>query len=322
MSGAPASRNALASIALFAQSRLTTPATDEQRGAQPEQAVLQLVRIRQLEQLRFRSVLVRTWAQTSVDGRRPVELRGPAAATRRARRRYPRAMAPTAPEPAMRCSRSARRACARAFRRPRGRGRRADRDRSASPPACAASSRSSAAAAAAAASRRRVRAGRRRLPAHHQRDDGAARGALRPRDRRAAIASTSTTTPIRTARLAVMARLVRGEPVDPAEVYFRCLPRFEMRGAGAAPGSASASSSASACAGRRRSSMRFFEVLLGSRRGATNLKRRQRLPAAGAASAGQRRTPCNPARIARPGSRRAPPITSLSRVPRAPSGTP
>jgi hypothetical protein len=25
-----------------------------------------------------------------------------------------------------------------------------------------------------------------------------------------------------------MARLVRGEPVDPAEVYFRCVPRFEV----------------------------------------------------------------------------------------------
>ena len=25
----------------------------------------------------------------------------------------------------------------------------------------------------------------------------------------------------------LMARLVRGEPVDPAEIYFRCMPRFE-----------------------------------------------------------------------------------------------
>jgi len=25
-----------------------------------------------------------------------------------------------------------------------------------------------------------------------------------------------------------MARLVRGEPVDPAQVYFRCMPRFEV----------------------------------------------------------------------------------------------
>lgn len=32
---------------------------------------------------------------------------------------------------------------------------------------------------------------------------------------------------IRTAAPEVMARLVRGEPVDPAQVYFRCVPRFE-----------------------------------------------------------------------------------------------
>jgi hypothetical protein len=32
---------------------------------------------------------------------------------------------------------------------------------------------------------------------------------------------------IRTATAAVMARLMRGEPVDPADVYFRCVPRFE-----------------------------------------------------------------------------------------------
>src|SRR5664279_1367597 len=32
---------------------------------------------------------------------------------------------------------------------------------------------------------------------------------------------------VRTAAPAVMARLVRGEAVDPAEVYFRCVPRFE-----------------------------------------------------------------------------------------------
>jgi hypothetical protein len=32
---------------------------------------------------------------------------------------------------------------------------------------------------------------------------------------------------IRTAPAAVMARLVRGEPVDPVDVYFRCVPRFE-----------------------------------------------------------------------------------------------
>ncbi len=32
---------------------------------------------------------------------------------------------------------------------------------------------------------------------------------------------------VRTAAPEVMARLVRGEPVDPADVYFRCVPRFE-----------------------------------------------------------------------------------------------
>ena len=32
---------------------------------------------------------------------------------------------------------------------------------------------------------------------------------------------------VRTAAPEVMARLVRGEPVDPALVYFRCVPRFE-----------------------------------------------------------------------------------------------
>ncbi|MFD0668510.1 DUF3237 domain-containing protein [Ramlibacter sp. MAHUQ-53] len=32
---------------------------------------------------------------------------------------------------------------------------------------------------------------------------------------------------VRTAAPEVMARLVRGEPVDPASVYFRCMPRFE-----------------------------------------------------------------------------------------------
>jgi hypothetical protein len=32
---------------------------------------------------------------------------------------------------------------------------------------------------------------------------------------------------IRSAPAAVTARLVRGEPVDPADVYFRCVPRFE-----------------------------------------------------------------------------------------------
>ena len=32
---------------------------------------------------------------------------------------------------------------------------------------------------------------------------------------------------LRTAEPATMARLVRGEPVDPSEVYFRCVPAFE-----------------------------------------------------------------------------------------------
>ena len=32
---------------------------------------------------------------------------------------------------------------------------------------------------------------------------------------------------LRTAAPEVMARLIRGEPVDPAAVYFRCAPRFE-----------------------------------------------------------------------------------------------
>jgi hypothetical protein len=32
---------------------------------------------------------------------------------------------------------------------------------------------------------------------------------------------------LRTAAPEVMARLIRGEPVDPAGVYFRCAPRFE-----------------------------------------------------------------------------------------------
>jgi hypothetical protein len=36
---------------------------------------------------------------------------------------------------------------------------------------------------------------------------------------------------IRTAPPEVMARLVRGEPVDPASVYFRCVPSFEASAA-------------------------------------------------------------------------------------------
>jgi hypothetical protein len=62
---------------------------------------------------------------------------------------------------------------------------------------------------------------------------------------------------VRTAAPEVMARLVRGDPVDPAEVYFRCLPRFEC----AAP--ARARSGARVGVGVRRPAtvvMRFFEV--------------------------------------------------------------
>ena len=36
---------------------------------------------------------------------------------------------------------------------------------------------------------------------------------------------------VRTASPEVMARLVRGEPVDPKDVYFRCVPRFESAAA-------------------------------------------------------------------------------------------
>jgi len=36
---------------------------------------------------------------------------------------------------------------------------------------------------------------------------------------------------VRTAPPGVMARLVRGEPVDPADVYFRCVPTFETASA-------------------------------------------------------------------------------------------
>jgi len=65
---------------------------------------------------------------------------------------------------------------------------------------------------------------------------------------------------IRTAAPAVMARLVRGEPVDPAEVYFRCLPRFEC----AAPALAWIGERVFVGVGVRRPAtvvMRFFEVL-------------------------------------------------------------
>jgi Protein of unknown function (DUF3237) len=65
---------------------------------------------------------------------------------------------------------------------------------------------------------------------------------------------------VRTAAPAVMARLLRGEPVDPAEVYFRCLPRFEC----AAPALAWIGERVFVGVGVRRPQtvvMRFFEVL-------------------------------------------------------------
>ena len=65
---------------------------------------------------------------------------------------------------------------------------------------------------------------------------------------------------VRTAAPAVMARLVRGEPVDPADVYFRCLPRFEC----AAPALAWIGERVFVGVGVRRPAavvMRFFEVL-------------------------------------------------------------
>jgi hypothetical protein len=65
---------------------------------------------------------------------------------------------------------------------------------------------------------------------------------------------------IRTAAPAVLARLVRGDPVDPAEVYFRCLPRFEC----AAPALAWIGERVFVGVGVRRPAtvvMRFFEVL-------------------------------------------------------------
>jgi hypothetical protein len=65
---------------------------------------------------------------------------------------------------------------------------------------------------------------------------------------------------VRTAPAAVMARLVRGEPVDPGEVYFRCVPRFEA----SAPALAWIAERVFVGVGVRRPStveMRFFEVL-------------------------------------------------------------
>ena len=65
---------------------------------------------------------------------------------------------------------------------------------------------------------------------------------------------------VRTAAPEVMARLVRGEPVDPALVYFRCVPRFET----AAPAPAWMMERVFLGAGVRRPdavAMRFFEVM-------------------------------------------------------------
>ena len=65
---------------------------------------------------------------------------------------------------------------------------------------------------------------------------------------------------VRSAAPEVMARLVRGEPVDPALVYFRCVPRFEV----AAPSLAWMMERVFLGTGMRRPDevvMRFFEVL-------------------------------------------------------------
>ena len=65
---------------------------------------------------------------------------------------------------------------------------------------------------------------------------------------------------VRTAAPEVMARLIRGEPVDPAEVYFRCSPSFET----ASPSLAWISERLFVGTGARqpdRVVMRFFEVL-------------------------------------------------------------
>jgi hypothetical protein len=65
---------------------------------------------------------------------------------------------------------------------------------------------------------------------------------------------------VRTAPPSVMARLLRGEPVEPAEVYFRCAPRFEA----SAPALAWMMQRVFLGTGLRRPSevvMRFFEVM-------------------------------------------------------------
>ena len=65
---------------------------------------------------------------------------------------------------------------------------------------------------------------------------------------------------VRTASAEVMGRLMRGEPVDPADVYFRCAPTFET----SAPALAWIMERAFLGVGVRRPNdvvMRFFEVL-------------------------------------------------------------
>ena len=65
---------------------------------------------------------------------------------------------------------------------------------------------------------------------------------------------------LRTAPADVMARLVRGEAVDPRDVYFRCVPRFEC----AAPALAWIGESVFVGTGVRRQAvvqMRFFELM-------------------------------------------------------------
>ena len=65
---------------------------------------------------------------------------------------------------------------------------------------------------------------------------------------------------LRTAAPEVMARLLRGEPVDPALVYFRCVPRFET----GAPALAWIMERVFVGVGLRRPDavvMRFFELL-------------------------------------------------------------
>jgi Protein of unknown function (DUF3237) len=65
---------------------------------------------------------------------------------------------------------------------------------------------------------------------------------------------------VRTAAPEVMARLIRGEPVEPRDVYFRCMPRFEA----SAPSLAWMTERVFVGTGLRRPDevvMRFFEML-------------------------------------------------------------